>query len=74
MVRALKNKLEFNCQMQIPPETKTIARMIVHATTLLNLDSVGPEGKVPFERWARSRTPTWADACSEEECGIEWVR
>ena len=25
--------------------------MIVHATTLLNLDTVGPDGKVPFERW-----------------------
>ena len=51
MVRTLKNELEFNCQMQIPPESKTIAWMIVHATTLLNLDTVGPDGKVPFERW-----------------------
>ena len=25
--------------------------MIVHATTLLDLDTVGPDGKVPFERW-----------------------
>ena len=51
MVRTLRNELEFNCQMQIPPESKTIALMIVHATTLLNLDTVGPDGKVPFERW-----------------------
>ena len=51
MVRTLKSELEFNCQMQIPPESKTIALMIVHATTLLNLDTVGPDGKVPFERW-----------------------
>ena len=51
MVRTLKNELEFNCQMQIPPESKTIAWMVVHATTLLNLDTVGPDGKVPFERW-----------------------
>ena len=28
MVRTLKNELEFNCQMQIPPESKTIAWMI----------------------------------------------
>ena len=51
MVRTLMNELEFNCEMQIPPESKTIAWMIVHATTLLNLDTVGPDGKVPFERW-----------------------
>ena len=51
MVRTLKNELEFNCQMQIPPESKTIAWMIVHATTLLNLDTVGPDGKEPSERW-----------------------
>ena len=51
MVRKLKNELEFNCQMQIPRESKTIAWMIVHATTLLNLDTGGSDGKVPFERW-----------------------
>ena len=51
MVRTLKNELESNCQMQIPPESKTIAWMIVHATTLLNLDTVGLDGKVPIERW-----------------------
>ena len=51
MVRTLKNELQFNCQMQIPPEWKTIAWMTAHATTLLNLDTVGPDGKVPFERW-----------------------
>ena len=51
MVRTLKNELEFNCQMQIAPESKTIAWMILQATTLLNLDTVGPDGKVPFERW-----------------------
>ena len=51
MVRTLKNELEFNCQMQIPPESKTIAWMIGHAATLLNLDTVGSDGKVPFERW-----------------------
>ena len=42
MVRTLKNELEFNCQMLIPPKSKTIAWMIVHAT-LLNLDTFGPE-------------------------------
>ena len=41
MVKTLKNELEFICQMQIPPESKTIAWMIV----------LGPGGKVPFERW-----------------------
>ena len=46
MVRTLKNELEFNCQMQIPPESKTIAWIIGHATTLLNLDTVGSDGKV----------------------------
>ena len=51
MVRTLKNELEFNCQMQIPAESKTIALMIVHTTTLLKLDTVGLDGKVPFERW-----------------------
>ena len=51
MIRTFKNELEFNCQMQIPPESKTIAWIIVHATTLLNLVTVGSEGKVPFERW-----------------------
>ena len=48
--RTLKNELEFNCQMQIPPESKTIAWTIGHTTTLLNLDTVGSDGKVPFER------------------------
>ena len=33
MVRTLKNELEFNFQMQIPSESKTIAWMIGHATT-----------------------------------------
>ena len=51
MVRTLKNELEFICQMQIPPESKTIAWIIGHAATLLNLDTVGSDGKVPFERW-----------------------
>ena len=30
MVRTLKNELEFNCQMQVPPESKTIAWMTEH--------------------------------------------
>ena len=51
MVRTLKNELEFNCQMQIPPESKSMAWIIGHATTLLNLDTVGCDGKVLFERW-----------------------
>ena len=51
MIRTFKNELEFNWQMQIPPESKTIAWIIVHTTTLLNLVTVGSEGKVPFERW-----------------------
>ena len=51
MVRTLKNELESNCQMQIPPESKTIAWMIVHATTLLNLDTIRSAGKVLFQRW-----------------------
>ena len=73
MVRTLKNELEFNCQMLIPPESKTIAWMIVHATTLLNLDTIGPDGKVPFERWRGRGHHMGTDACSEKECGIEWV-
>ena len=51
MVRTLKNELVFTCQMQIPPESKTTAWIIGHAITLLNLDTVGSDGKVPFERW-----------------------
>ena len=51
MVRTLKNELEFTCQMQKTPESKTVARIIGHATTMLNLDTVGPDGKVPFELW-----------------------
>ena len=51
MVRTLKNEFEFNCQMQIPPVSKTIAWIIGHAATLLNLDTVGSDGKVPFEQW-----------------------
>ena len=38
-------------QRQIPPESKTIAWIIGHAATLLNLYTVGSDGKVPFERW-----------------------
>ena len=49
-VRTLKNELEFNCQMQIQTESKTIAWTIGHATPLLNLD-MGSDEKVPFERW-----------------------
>ena len=37
--------------MQLPPESKTAARENGHATTFLNLDTVGSDGKVPFERW-----------------------
>ena len=72
MVRTLKNELEFNCQMLIPPKSKTIAWMIVHATTLLNLDTVGSMGKYHSNGGEVADT-TWADACSEKECGIEWV-
>ena len=50
MVRTLSER-EFNCQMQIPPESKTVAWIIGHATKLLNLDTVGSTGKVPFEQW-----------------------
>ena len=56
MVRILKNELEFNGQMLTPPESKTVAWMIGHAATLLNLDG--------WVRWestvragARARTP-----------------
>ena len=54
MVRTLKNELEFNCQVQMPPESKIIAWIIGHVATLLHLDTVGSDGQVPFERW-RSR-------------------
>ena len=50
-VRTLKNELKFNCQIQIQQESKTIAWIIGHATPLLNLDTVGSDEKVPFERW-----------------------
>ena len=53
VVRTLKNELEFNCQMQIPLESKTIAGVFGHAATLLNLDTVACDGKVPFARWRR---------------------
>ena len=73
MVRTLKNELEFNCQMPIPPESKTNAWISGHATTLLNSDTVGSDG------WYRANggevaNTTRADACSGNECGIEWVR
>ena len=63
MVRTLKTELEFNCQVQIPPESKTIAWINGHATTLLNLDTVGSDGKVHMGRCVFGN-----------ECGIEWVR
>ena len=44
----------------------------VHATTMLNLDKVGSDGTVPFEWW-RGLGHQMADACSENECGIEWA-
>ena len=50
MVRTLKKELEFNCQMQVPPESKTMAWITGHAATLLNLDAVGSDGKVLFKR------------------------
>ena len=53
MVRTLKNELEFICQIQIPLESKTTARVFGHAATLLNLDTVACNGKVPFARWRR---------------------
>ena len=51
VVRTLKDEFEFNCKVQIPPDAKTIACIIGHATTLLTPDTVGSDGKVPFERW-----------------------
>ena len=48
MVRTLNNELEFNCQMQKPLKSKTSAWIFEHATTLLNLDSVGSLVKIPF--------------------------
>ena len=72
MVRTLKNELAFNCQMQIPSELETIAWITGHASTLLNLDVVGSDGKVPFERW-RGRGHHMTDACFWNECSIEWV-
>ena len=73
MVKTLKNELEFNCQMQIPVELKTIAWIIGHATTLLNLGTVGFDGKDRSNGGEVADT-TWADASSGNECGIEWVR
>ena len=46
MVRTFKNELEFNCQMQIPPESNTVAWIIGHATTSLN----SGHWLVPLER------------------------
>ena len=51
VVRTLMNELELNCQMQIPPESKTIGWIIGHVTAMLNLDTVRSDGRVPLERW-----------------------
>ena len=41
MVRTLKHELEFNCEMQVPPESKTVAWINGHAAALLK----GPMGR-----------------------------
>ena len=72
-VRTLKKELELNCHVQIPPESKTIAWIIGHTATLLNLDTFGPVER----HWSNDgevADTSWADACSGNECGTEWVR
>ena len=68
MVSALKNERDFHCQMQIPPGSKTIAWIIGHARRWTPL--------VPMARYRSNggevADTTWADACSRNECFIEW--
>ena len=72
MVRTLEKELEFNCRMQRLPESMTIVWIMVHTTTMLNLDTVGCGEKVPFERW-RGRGHHMGRCVLGNECGIEWV-
>ena len=55
MVRTLKAELEFNTKGKLGTESRTWAWMINHAACLLNLDTIGEDGKVPFERWRGRR-------------------
>ena len=55
LVRTLRAELEFNTQGKLSTESRTWAWMINHAACLLNLDSIGEDGKVPFERWRGRR-------------------
>ena len=44
---------------------RPFAWIIGHATTLLNLDTVGSDGKVPFERWRGRRHHMGRCVCGE---------
>ena len=57
MVRTLKNELEFNCQVQIPSESKTFAWTIGHATTNAEPGYGWVRYKGTFRTVSRSRTP-----------------
>ena len=43
--------LSSTARCRVPPESNTVAWIIGYATTLLNLDTIGSDGKVPFGRW-----------------------
>ena len=55
MVRTLKSELEHNARGVLETESRTWAWIVNYAACLINLDSVGGDGKSPFERWRGRR-------------------
>ena len=51
LIRTLRAEVEYNTKATLKPESKTLAWIVNHAACLYNLDAVGLDGKVPFERW-----------------------
>ena len=68
----LKNDFEFNCQMQIPPESKTIAWKIGHPPRCWTWTRLVEMGRY-HSNGDEVADSTWADASAGNECGIEWV-
>ena len=56
LVRTLRAELEYNTGQRLRPTSRTHAWIVHHAACLHTLDTVGRDGKVPFQRWMGAKT------------------
>ena len=70
MVRTLKSDLEYKFKLELPAKSKTVAWMVLHATTPKNFGTSRSDGMSPHERWrGRERH---MDRCMFRERVLFW--